>query len=417
MTLPTDSRELSPTGSINLSDPGDIVQGKFRYQHAYGVILLVSMATGRSDYTAIWCEQQEDFLAETEIGVFDAYQIKTRKSELGEWQLNDEPFWKSIARFVRLDIRYPDKIRNFLFVSNTQFSNSSIKGREHFSPCKLLTGIKSAVQWEKLIGNAKKGFEWLKDKVGAEATNLFSVLQRLDLVLGPTERAYNDELVQRHITTLKGCESMNVLSLSRVRDSLISMVFKASSRISDNPSRDWVGLMCKLGDDPFLHAKRITVEDIILVVRDAQKPTFCFLPSLASLQLGNTKGNLGTLKQKMYRGGLAAHYETMRRRALSAEQKLLDLASRPNDGDEVVSQIENVVLAECDDAYLRASQREGLYGRTMLIDVQDRLRRISEQEPTRVYRQSYDLLVGVAGMLTSECKVWWSEVFEIEAEL
>lgn len=313
-------------------------------------------------------------------------------------------------------MRYPDKIRNFLFVSNTQFSNSSAKGREYYSLCKLLTGIKSSVQWENLLDNAKKGFEWLRNKIGAEARHLFSVLQRLDIVLGPTERAFNDELVQRHIATLKGCESMNVLSLSRVRDALISMIFKASSMVSDVPSRDWVGLTCKLDDDPFLLAKRVTVEDIILVVREAQKPTFCFLPSLASLQLGSTSGNLDILKQKMYRGGLATHYETMRRRALTAEQKLLDLATRPNDGKNIISQIENVVLAECDDANLRASQKEDLYGRTMLIDVQDRLRRISEQEPTLVYRQSYDILVGVAGMLTSECKVWWSEVFEIEAE-
>jgi len=74
------------------------------------------------DYTALWCEQHEDFLAETAEGLFDAYQIKTRKSELGEWELNDEAFLKSIARFAKLDIEYPDKIRYFKFVSNTHFS-------------------------------------------------------------------------------------------------------------------------------------------------------------------------------------------------------------------------------------------------------------------------------------------------------
>jgi hypothetical protein len=115
----------------------------------------------------------------------------------------------------------------------------------------------------------------------------------------------------------------------------------------------------------------------------------------------------------MFRGGLAARYEAMRRRALTAEQELLDLATRPSDGKNLISQIENVVLAECDDANLRASQTGDLYGPVMLIDVQDRLKRISETDPTRVHRQSYDLLVGVAGLLTSECKVWWSETFEL----
>jgi hypothetical protein len=117
----------------------------------------------------------------------------------------------------------------------------------------------------------------------------------------------------------------------------------------------------------------------------------------------------------MFRGDLTSHYEMMRRRALTAEQELLDLATRPNDGNTLLSQIENVVLAECDDANLRAKQKGNPYGQAMLIDVQDRLKRISETEPARVHRQSYDLLIGVAGLLTSECKVWWSEHFELEA--
>ena len=75
----------SPIDSINLSDPGDEVLRKFRYQHAYGVILSVGMATGLLPCKALWCEQHEDFLTESADGFFDAYQIKTRKPELGEW--------------------------------------------------------------------------------------------------------------------------------------------------------------------------------------------------------------------------------------------------------------------------------------------------------------------------------------------
>lgn len=406
----------SPTDSRDLSDPGDEVLRKFRYQHAYGVVLSVGIATGQLDYTALWCEQHEDFLAETAVGLFDAYQIKTRKSELGEWQLNDEAFWKSIARFVKLDLAYPGKIRSFRFVSNTRFSNSAAKDREYLSPRKLLTGIQSVAQWENLECEVKKGFEWLRDKLEVEATCLFPVLRRLNVILGPTERAFEDELAQRHIATLAECESMNASSLARVREALIGGIAEASSLVTDDPSRDWVGLTHKLDEDPFLLSKRVTAEDIILTVRDAQGPEFRFLPDLASLRLGGTSGRLDTLRKKMFSGGLAARYEAMRRRALTAEQELLDLATRPSDGKNLISQIENVVLVECDDANLRASQTGNPYGPVMLIDVQDRLKRISETEPTRVYRQSYDLLVGVAGLLTSECKVWWSEIFELGVE-
>ncbi len=406
----------SLTDIRDLSDPGDEVLRKFRYQHAYGVVLSVGITTGKLDYTALWCEQHEDFLAETADGLFDAYQIKTRKSELGEWELNDEAFWKSIARFVKLDLAYPGKIRYFRFVSNTHFSDSAAKDREYLSPRKLLIGIQSVAQWENLEGEVKKGFELLRDKLKVEATDLFSMLCRLDIILGLTERAFEDELAQRHIATLAECESMSVSSLARVREAMIARIAEASSLIADDPSRDWVGLTCKLDEEPFLLAKRVTAEDIILTIRDARDPVFHFLPDLASLQLVGTSDRLDTLQKKMFRGGLAVHYEMMRRRALTAEQELLDLSTRPNDGEAICSQIENVVFAECDDANLRASQTGDLYGPMMLIDVQDRLKRISETEPARVHRQSYDLLVGVAGLLTSECKVWWSETFEVGVE-
>lgn len=387
---------------------------KFRYQHAYGVILAVGIATKRLSYIAIWCEQHEDILAETEDGLFDVYQVKTRKSELGEWEINDEAFAKSIARFVRLDLAFPAKIRSFRFVSNTQFSDSAAEKRECYSPIKLLKGAHGAAKWEDLDGDVKKGFEWLKKEIGVSENDLFSVLQRLDVTLGPTERAYEDELCQRHISTLADCKLMSASALAKVREVLIALVAQASSLVSSNPSRDWIGLTQNLHQDPLLLAKRITVNDITLAVRDAQGAAFRFLPELASLQLGSADGKLDTLRKKMVRGGLAARYETMRRRSLSAEQELLDLATRPSEGKSLCSQIESVVLAECDDANLRAAQTAEPFGPAMLIDVQDRLKRIAESEPAKVNRQPYDLLVGVAGLLTSECKVWWSEQFDLE---
>jgi hypothetical protein len=405
----------SPTDGIDLSDPGDEVLRRFRYQHAYGVILSVAMVTGKLDYTALWCEHHEDFLAETNSGLFDAYQIKTKTPELGEWQVNHEAFWKSISRFVKLDIAYPNKIRSFLFVSNTRFSNSSAKKLEHWSPQKLLIGIQSATKWEDLVDEVKKGFCELKKLIDVEESQLFSVLRRLKIVVGPTDRAFEDEIAQRHIANLDECKSMGVSSLSKVRDALIAMIAEASSLVSKDPSRDWMGLNWKSQEDPFLLAKRITVENITLTIRDAQDSGFHYLPEFASLQLGGARERMDTLREKMAYGGLGARYEIMHRRAITAENELLDLVTRPDNGMPILSQIENIVLAECDEANLLASQKEEPYGPAMLIDVQDRLKQISEREPGRVQEKSYDLLVGIAGLLTSECKVWWSEQFELES--
>ena len=85
-----------PATTADTSDPGDQTQRNFRYQHAYGAILLTNSAAGQLQYKAIWCEHHDDFLAEIADNNFDAYQIKTRKPEKGEWRINHDKLKSSI---------------------------------------------------------------------------------------------------------------------------------------------------------------------------------------------------------------------------------------------------------------------------------------------------------------------------------
>ena len=401
----------------DMTDPGDEILRRFRYQHAYGVILAVGMATGKLPYIILWCEQQEDFLAEKKDGLFDAYQIKTRKPELGEWEINDESFWKAIARFVELERKFPNQVSSYRFVSNARFSDSAAKDRAHFSPCKLLNGIHSIGDLSLLTGDERKGFDWLKNEIKGDEALLFSVLRRMELVVGLTDRAFEDELSQRHIPSLAGCESMNALRLAEVREALIARIAKASSLVCEKADRDFVGLIQQKKDDPFLLGKKICATDIALVVTEARSGAFRYLPEFFTLQLGDAREKMDVLYKKMSRGGLNAHYEIMRRRALTAEQELIELVTRSDDGKTLCSQIESTVLAECSEANLKMSQGATVFGSAMLLDVYGRLKRVAETEPSRVHQQSYDLLVGVAGMLTAECKVWWSEPFSLKDEV
>ena len=68
---------------VQSNDPGDETQRNFRYQNAYGVILLIAAGRGAKPYQSIWCEYHEDLLAECQDGTLDVYQIKTRKPEEG----------------------------------------------------------------------------------------------------------------------------------------------------------------------------------------------------------------------------------------------------------------------------------------------------------------------------------------------
>lgn len=256
----------SPTDSRDQTDPGDEVIRKFRYQHAYGVVLAILMVNQTRPYRAIWCEQHEDLLAERNDDQFEAFQVKTRKQETGAWNISDEGFVKSIRRFIALDSAYPGQIIRFYFVSNAEFSDSEAKQSAHLSPIKLMTAILACNSTTDLSDPHLKGFTSLRSLLGCDEDALFSVLKRFELVHGRKKQA----------------------------------------------------------------------------------------------------------------------------------------------------QLENVVLSECDEAYLRAKSGSSLFGVTMLLDLQERMKRIATAEAMKAAGQPYEVLVGVAGLLSDECKVWWSEQFPME---
>lgn len=399
----------SPTDSRDQSDPGDEVIRKFRYQHAYGVILVILVVNQTRPYRAIWCEQHEDLLAERNDDLFEAFQVKTRKPESGAWNISDEAFVKSIRRFVELDAAYPGQISRFHFVSNAEFSDSEAKQWVHLSPIKLLSAVLASNAPTDLSDSALKGFASLRASLACTEAALFSVLKRLELVRGPTERAFEDEICQTHLPSIDRCKGLSAGSLAKILNALIARMETAASLHSKDPLRHCVGINSSRDDDPYLRAKRVTANDIELAIQDACYMGVHYPEELATLSVSSGRENRPVLKRKMDAGGLSANFESMRRKALTAQYALIDLGTRSGDGLKMQAQLENVVLSECDEAYLRAKSGVSSFGVSMLIDVQERMKRIASAETMKASGQPYEVLVGVAGLLSDECKVWWSE--------
>lgn len=405
MTTPIDHR--------NTDDPGDATQRNYRYQSAYGVVLLVAASMGNKDYRAIWCEQQEDFLCEIASDErFDAVQVKTQQPESGYWQTNSEAFVKSIKRFVELDAKYPGAIRRFAFVSNTGFLDSDADTQASKSPLHLLRAVNAAKHWNELTEKALKAFQQLKTNTVSKELALFSVLRRLDLALGPSRDAFVAELALNHLSQLDHCRDLNAGRLEDVTDAAIGLVERASSLSCQSPERHYACLNRGGTTDPQLLAKRLAVEQFVLKCRDAASPDFRYLEGLTSQPLKLAGKDLKVFCAKLNRGGLEEQAEILRRQTLSAHAALLERADRDENGERVVTQIENVVLAECKEAQLRQATPGQPYGQKMMIEVQDRLKGVAKNDASRVHEQPYEILIGMAGLLTEECTVWWSEKFD-----
>lgn len=412
----TSTLGVSPIAARDLTDAGDTTTRNYRYQHSYGVVLLAAAKRGQRPYVALWCEHHEDFLADRSDGRFDAYQIKTSRPELGPWTITDREFVRAVGRFVDLVTEFGPSIANVFFVSNTEcdsVSDSSIDSRRRGRcPLLFLQHVRACDTVYAISSPYRAAFEELQAACGCDAEALFSALRRMDVVLGPSRGEFDAALSHEHLSKLDECRDLDAEGLDRVRDGLVAQVYRASSLHVTDPLRHLRPLIERTLNDPTLAAKRLEVVATIAACVTSVPPVTQFVGQ-PRLGLGGHRPD-HTLQEKLERGGLGDQVEYMKERERAAEYHLLeDTARRSHLYPALLRQVEELVLGECSEAHLRARQAAEPYGEAMLIDVQDRLRLIAAQRPEAVGNHDYECLIGVAGLLTSECRVWWSARFEL----
>ena len=408
-----------PATTPDTDDPGDSTQQNFRYQHAFGVILMAQASAGTRDYVAIWCEHHEDFLGERLNGTFDGFQIKTRRPETGTWRMNTDDVVRSVGRFVDLLREFGDKIGGFYFVTNTEFDrcgetagDDKRRGRR---PEAFLRHVKGCAAHSDIAAPYKAAFDELRAGCGCLAIELFAVLKRMDLVLGPGRDSFHAVVAHEHLTTVPGCGELTRDELDGWRDRLIAEVYKASSLAVTDPIRHLDPLIGGLAVAPAMSGKKLTVAT--LMVRPP--PGTCTKPfrftAPPKLQLGSAS-NPSVLKAKLNRGGIGDQFEYLSERERDTELYLMEEATKaPESSPELLRRLEQVVLGECSEAHLTSrTDDEKPFGRPMMVSVLDRLKTVAVGDGQRVGYQSYDCLVGMVGLLTSDCRVWWSARFAIQ---
>lgn len=416
----------SPVASLDGSDPGDETQRNYRYQAAVGGMLIIAAKAGKIDYQAVWCEQREDFLGEIGDGMFDAVQVKTSTPENGAWEVTSAAFSKSVRRFAWLDTDFPGRLRNFHFFSNVDFADSNSVADQHRSIPKLIAAVALAETYDDLAGPMEKAFASLLAKVNHEQDRktppeaIFAVLRRLRLSKGPSREDMQDVLCQSHLPDIHDCAHFTPKELSDVAKRLIARVLEASSIQIEAGTRHYAAFV-EGKRSPELEAKRLSALDLEVILREQKTDAFRYLNALTSLKIGDQRDqeeDTRRLEMKLKQGGLSEEsFVILHRQAVSAESRLLDLATRTQYGSETYAQLENVVRDESNIAALEASAESNSYGKRMLVTLHKRFHSIAREDADRVAGESADMLLGVTGLLTGQCHIWWSEKFEIPAAL
>ncbi|MCB4791341.1 MAG: DUF4297 domain-containing protein [Elusimicrobia bacterium] len=406
----------NPINKYNHADPGDNVQMCFRYQQGYGVVLLLGSFSGKLPYKSIWCEHYEDFLGERNDGKYDAYQIKTKKPELGAWKLNDKDLLKSIKRFSELEQLASERINAFKFVSNADYYNSLQKIEQ--CPVKFLEACQKSSGEDSIQTPFKQAFSSMSRKVNCPKELLFRTLKKTDLLKGPGKETFDDEICVTHMESVDALKGCIIYERNKIKDKLIDLIYKASSLHLSDPNKHWIPLNNVPNIDPKLSAKKILIATVALIIEEERiTPPFRYLQGSTQIRIGKFKKHESILAKKLTRGGLEIDLESFMQRSLAAEKNLIELGYRNSqNAKEVIDHIAKFVKYECNDSYRLYYDENNIFGPAMYKDIINRIREIASKKSEKVYGLDYECLIGIAGLLTSECHIWWSKKFNLKEE-
>ena len=167
-----------------------------------------------------------------------------------------------------------------------------------------------------------------------------------------------------------------------------------------------------------MNGKRLNVSIVRDCIQECNDYVFRYQPVDSSLTLA--KGSTThILAKKLEYGNLNSLIKTFNRRTISAEERLLEASyENPSTIESLLTQLESVVQAECDDAELEALLETGEkshadFGPKKYLKVVQRLKNIADKRPDLVYSEPFETLIGIAGLLSENCSVWWSETFNL----
>jgi|GEM_PF-1657593 len=409
----------SPGSTLDMSDPGDDVQLRFRYQHSYAAIQCVRMLDSDAGPKAVFCENHEDVLLENQDGLFTGVQVKTRNVDRPPFKSTDEEFVKAIRRFARLVYRFRDWFTGFNFTTNHRFWNEKEKPENPEYLIRFLRDRGGAKRLRKdnpfrvFISDVCSGGQ-------ADEGSLIDALMRLRLAGYGSDLEHNYWNLVAVIGETRNLQSTcSLKTIYRIADNLIHLVYMASSKsIGDGVSelyRPEVDLE-QLRETLSLSGKRLLPGEIDqLIERSMPENASNLLVTSGLVGAEVLPPGLDVMHQKLLVGEVEQERVGVIDDSVASMQKqYLEWAYKyeTTEADKRVRHLKALVRDDCTEAAISAKDNSGSpYGSMMYTLLRSRLKSRTESSTEQLFGCGERHLLGLAGTMTEECTVWWSDTF------
>lgn len=403
------------TTTLDKMDRGDDTQRRFRYQNSCACLISLKMLEDDSTYQEIYCEHFEDILLKLKTGKYAGVQIKTRDNNLGCFDIKDEAVENSISRFIKLDIQFKGLFSYFVLATNVGFYKSDSKGLNELikwsKTIQLSSILKSRTEFAKLV---KKLSGSISDCSCEDViTTLSKIRTKGDM---PQFNDIEDKIFSKLCALgTYGTIPPRIIKLAISR--LIMKHFDASSLVYNGRMDFYVFAKDYEGDEIqiTIRSKTINKEIITSIINEVIENPEPIIKTKNPESILSIPKTTSVLERKMDKGDINIDNVTlMKDNKFATESFMTKEYYRSNKlSEEKYNQIRQIVLNECQASY-DSFNKNSIFGLEMLNDVRNRLMERYKLDKTCFFGCTPEHLLGMAGILTEECKVWWSEKFEIK---
>lgn len=409
---------IAPDQILDTTDPGDDVEARFLYQHCYAAIHALKMILPQAPVDEVICENHEDFLVRFTDGTLVAVQIKTRELSQPPFKAKDEQLIKALARFARLEHTFPGAFRCFEFLTNHTFWQENETDNNLPYMLSLLRqrgGVKKLKTSHPLRA-------WVSKICSESGLTEDPVVIALSKCRHTSRNDTVESSRKDVVVAISECPSISSTPLNKaiaLANALVDLMRTASTK-SKGAS---VLSLYEAGSNfetvlthQKLQAKRIRRPQVEEVISNATRIVVEPLCADDTTPFDMLPHKLSVMYQKLARGQL----ETDRVLQLedlvhSVEALYFRWVTRygAEEANKRMNDLKDIVQFDCTEAKVAASRNGEPYASTMYGELYSTLRARCALAGEAVYNCRPEHLMGTAGVLTEECKVWWSEQFQL----
>ncbi len=408
---------MNPEDILDEKDPGDDTLRRYKYQFTYAAIVSLSLLEDPPLVSEVFCEHHEDVLVKLITGQFVGVQVKTRDLGLGPFETENDSIWKCLNKFISLEQKFPAKFLRFTIVSNAGFysAKETTKNLQW-----ILSLAKEGKQTELLKARSKTKtlINRLSKDCKCKPEFIISVLAKIELKGGAAHLDHVDLELQNRLGCMTHLAEQTTGAIKQIAKKLIYKHLEASSLTAEATLTEEYISPNGLADEikeKIISGKKITKEVIERLISEGIVD-----PITLHLQTGNgldvMPKETRKLLLKMDQGKIS--YENVGLQTdnkFAAEKHFISWIHKygAEKASKQYGQIKLMVQNECQAAHDDNFKKEEPFGTEMLKDLRKRLKTRLETDKNSFFDCKQEHLLGMAGILTEECKVWWSEKFLI----